>query len=380
MTGSPVPTTNVEDMGRRNGAIDRLRGLAILLVVVHHIGLRIPLKDGFLAGFVPRQFLNALIYNGYEAVFVFFVVSGFLIASHARSRWGALPQIDLRAFYARRFARIAPCLVLVVAVLSALHLLGAPDYVINRPGQSLGRAVVAALGVHLNWYEGVTGYLPGGWDVLWSLSIEEVFYFGFPIFCRLLRREWAIAITLIPVALSLPVSLAALEGNEIWQEKAYLPGIAAIATGVLAALAKSHFERLSQFWIRAVAVFGMGGLASILFFEDFLWKLVGNSTMLVLTFSTAMLVLVLAVKPSPPPRSTAAVRAWGRLTYEIYLAHMFVVLGAVALFRASGVDARYGVLVYLPALALAWALGAIVARTFSLPCERALRRRLLARA
>jgi hypothetical protein len=27
--------------------------------------------------------------------------------------------------------------------------------------------------LHLNWYEGHTGYLPGNWDGLWSLSIEE---------------------------------------------------------------------------------------------------------------------------------------------------------------------------------------------------------------
>ena len=48
MTGRPIPTSNLDMVGSRNGAIDRLRGLAILLVVLHHIALRIPLKDGFL--------------------------------------------------------------------------------------------------------------------------------------------------------------------------------------------------------------------------------------------------------------------------------------------------------------------------------------------
>ena len=56
---------------------------------------------------------------------VFFILSGFLITNHALLRWGALARIDARAFYARRFARIVPCLLALVVVLSALDLAGA---------------------------------------------------------------------------------------------------------------------------------------------------------------------------------------------------------------------------------------------------------------
>jgi peptidoglycan/LPS O-acetylase OafA/YrhL len=95
---------------RRNPGIDLLRGLSILLVIVHHVAHRIPLKRGVLATVVPVRLLNALSYNGYEAVFVFFVISGFLITTNALGRWGRLGDIDPRAFYARRAARILPCL------------------------------------------------------------------------------------------------------------------------------------------------------------------------------------------------------------------------------------------------------------------------------
>jgi peptidoglycan/LPS O-acetylase OafA/YrhL len=154
----------------RNPGIDLLRGLSILLVILNHLGIRIRLLKTVLAGVLPGQFLNDLTFNGSEAVFIFFVISGFLIASNSIQRWGSLGAIDARTFYARRAARILPCLIALVAILAALDLIHARDYVIFQPGQSLHGAVASAFGLYLNWYEAHTGYLPANWDVLWSLS------------------------------------------------------------------------------------------------------------------------------------------------------------------------------------------------------------------
>jgi peptidoglycan/LPS O-acetylase OafA/YrhL len=368
-------------IGSRNPGIDLLRGLSILLVVLHHIGLRIPLKHGILADYVPVFVLNALNYNGYESVFVFFVISGFLITGNALQRWGSLHRVDAAAFYARRFARIAPCLLALLVVLSVLHVSGVHDYVIQRQGQTLPRALLAALGLHLNWYEGHYGYLPGNWDVLWSLSIEEVFYLGFPLACLLVRRTWMLALMLAVLALSLPWTHAILADNEVWQEKAYLPGMAAIATGVLGALIARRW-RPGQAWVtRTWVEAGSLGIAAIYLIEPWLWPTLRDACLLLLTVSVMCVLIGLQWRQGAgawrPWRGFNWLRSFGRLSYEIYLSHMFVVTATVRLFHLSGADMKWGLLWYVPAVPLCWLLGDVVARVISQPSERWIRARLL---
>ena len=361
----------------RNRGIDLLRGICILLVILNHIGIRIPLAKTSLAALVPAQYLRDLNYNGYEAVFVFFVISGFLITRRAHEHWGDLRQLSIPDFYLRRAARILPCLLALLAVLSLLHLVGAPLYTITRPEQSLPRALLAAIGLHLNWYEGVTGYLPGSWDVLWSLSIEEVFYLGFPLLCLLCGgTRWFVAVLAV-LALSMPWTHAAAQGNEIWQEKAYLPGMGAIAVGILAALLARHVPPPPPRTARLLRLLGALGLAAIVFAGSAIWQLLHDGYLLVLTLSAASLVLGWHWQPRPAQPYRFGALNWiascGRLSYEIYLTHMFCVFAVVAIAAASGTDPRLGYLWYPLAVASSWLLGWIVARFFSEPCERWLR-------
>ena len=372
MTDTAIPAAP-----NRNHGIDLLRGLSILLVVLHHTGLRIPLKKTALGAFAPGWLLGGLNWNGYEAVFVFFVISGFLITGNALKRWGPLGSIQPRPFYARRFARIVPLLVALVAVLSLLHLLGVQDYRIHGEGQSLGGALAATFGLHLNWYEGMKGYLPGNWDVLWSLSIEEVFYLGFPLVCLLTRRKAVLVPGLLLLALSLPWTHAALKGNEIWQEKAYLPGMSAIAIGVLGAVAAEGWREPKGWQVRVLGWTGALGLGCVFFAGSSLWHLLRDGYLLLLCLSALALCLAASKRPIGPTRGLGWLRAWGRLSYEIYLTHMFVVFGVVRLFRASGGDLRIGYLWYLPVLAGCWVLGWATERLLSGPAERWLKEQML---
>lgn len=365
---------------RRNSGIDVLRGLSILLVVVHHLGIRAPLTQTLLARFLPAWFLDGLNFNGAEAVLVFFVISGFLITRRSQERWGPLGNISLRGFYLLRLSRIAPLLLLTVAVLSLFHLLGIPKFTINKPGQSLGGAIASALGLYLNRYEGLHGYLPGGWDVIWSLSIEEVFYLAFPLACLALGRTRVLVPALALLVLSLPFTRAALVagGNEIWLEKAYLPGMSAIAVGVLSALLVRRIQAPKRRIIWALSIAGWAGLGAILFAGSQVWNLIHESYGLVLAAAAASIIMATHWAErggAPPLRALNWLRSCGRLSYEIYLSHMFCVFGGLALFSWAGTDAAWRFLWYPPIVLACWLLGSALSRGFTLPIEHHLRQR-----
>jgi len=62
--------------------IDAWRGLSVLLVITHHVAIRLPLAQSSLGSWLPDRLIRAICWNGYDAVMIFFVVSGFLITTH----------------------------------------------------------------------------------------------------------------------------------------------------------------------------------------------------------------------------------------------------------------------------------------------------------
>jgi peptidoglycan/LPS O-acetylase OafA/YrhL len=362
-------------MLRRNPYIDLLRGLSILIVVVHHVSIRIPLKDTGLNTIFPDWIFRGL-NNGHAAVFIFFVISGYLITSNSIARWSRLGSINIRSFYSTRAARILPCLLILIATLSALHLAGVPNFVISEDTQSLAGAIFAALGLHLNWYEGQTGYLPASWDVLWSLSIEEVFYLAFPILCMAIRKELALSAFFLLFAILLPVFRYYGSGSEIWQEKAYLPAMAAIAAGVFTALIAHQFPKPRKEVQAGLQIFGLLGVFAVLCFSKWVRSYIGSSNLLLLTISTSCLLFCWR-HIDHQVRWTKTLQSFGRLSYEIYLTHMFAVWPVVYAFRATGKNLGWGFVWYIPALFFSWALGWIVAKYISIPADKKVRNWLM---
>jgi peptidoglycan/LPS O-acetylase OafA/YrhL len=362
----------------RLDGVDLLRSLAILFVLLNHVNMRLFLAHIPYTHGLPSQMMSSLIWNGQRGVQIFFAVSGFLITSTTLRRWSHVSLRSVREFYQLRFARIAPLLLLLLMMLSLLHGAGFHDYVVDQKTGGLGRALIAALTFHINVLEAARGYLPGNWDVLWSLSVEETFYLMFPLLIWSLGRgKTLVALLLVFVALGPFARTLWAHDNEVWQEYSYLGGMDAIALGCLTALLLARVE-LSRLTLRLVGGFGAALLALCVGFTHQMaaWGL--ETTGLDMSAVGVATCMIIAAAAQSRWRSSSILRpviALGRCSYEIYLTHMFVVFVAFGLFVAAGEPMGAVPILFAGVILIAGLLGALVARLYSEPLNRWLRRR-----
>jgi peptidoglycan/LPS O-acetylase OafA/YrhL len=361
--------------------VDVLRGLAAMLVVLHHVDIRFRINGYHVPPFLPESLRTVLLNTGYLSVVCFFVISGFLITRLSVRRWGSLEQVPPATFYGLRAARILPCLLLVLAVSSVLHLLDVGPFVIQPTRGTLGRALLAALGFHVNWYEATHGYLPGNWDVMWSLSVEETFYLLFPLACLTLRSPLALFAGMLPLILIGPFNRIWLDGLDPWDGFSYLSCMDGIAFGCLAGWL-SERKPLIRSHARTVMVLGVVAVLLIIVFRKTGSALgLGATGMKVTVLELGMALMLLAMGSGVGSiafaRGTSLLRAVGRCSYEVYLTHMFVVYGLFfpfrALFAREVPHAGIYPATYVLMLVLSVLLGYAVSRWFSEPANRALR-------
>ncbi|QSI32676.1 acyltransferase family protein [Variovorax sp. RKNM96] len=360
--------------------VDLLRGLLVVFVILLHANLRIPFGPPELAQALGPRLAGILFRSGYYAVIVFFVVSGYLITSASIRRWGDLSQVRPAAFYRLRAARILPSLLLLLVVLGVLHLAGSAWFALDTGKVPLWRAMVAVLGLHLNWLEAQVGYLPGPWGVLWSLSVEEAFYLFFPLLCVASGSERRLcALLLVPIVLG-PLARSVFSDNELWQDHSYLSGMDGIAFGCLAALLAHRVPRTPSAAVQRLVLWmglGLGVLVFCFRKEVFQWGLTRHGLQVSLLELGIALVLV-ATHWRPWPWAacpvTAPLRWFGRHSYEVYLTHMFVVIPGAWLYQQADVPPAWIPLWFVAVIAASGLLGDAVARWFSEPCNRALRR------
>jgi peptidoglycan/LPS O-acetylase OafA/YrhL len=319
------------------------------------------------------------VWRGQQGVQIFFAVSGFLIASTSIARWGSLSKVQPGGFYWIRFARIVPLLFTLLAVLSLLHGIQVKNFVISSEVGGLKAALVAALTLRVGWLEATKGYLPANWDILWSLSVEEMFYLGFPLACRLLGGgRWLIGLLSVFAVLGPFGRTVLTHGNPVWEEYSYLGGMDAIALGCLTAMLVNHqkFDR----WI--LRIFLVAGLAIMIFCLGFGAQVAtlglekAGLGMTLLAVGTCLVIIAAVQLQWRAPRVLSPFLAYGRRSYEIYLTHMFVVFACFDLFMKYGHPVIWVPVLFAVTIMLAGVLGELVGRFFSEPANRWLRRRI----
>ena len=160
---SPHANSAPQPSGFRSD-IQGLRALAVGIVLLYHLW--------------PTTFDG-----GFVGVDIFFVISGFLITSHLIKSppqyWG-----DVAKFWARRVRRLLPASLLVLFLVGIATFLVAPQSI----WADTGRQILSAGLYVVNWDFAVSSvdYLaadnaPSPVQHFWSLSVEEQFYFVWPM-------------------------------------------------------------------------------------------------------------------------------------------------------------------------------------------------------
>ncbi len=118
----------------------------------------------------------------------------------------------------------------------------------------------------MNWLEAKVGYLPGAWDVLWSLCVEELFYLGFPWLARWARPARLLSALLVGFVILGPFARVSFSQNPIWMDHSYLSCMGEIAIGCLAALLVRRY-RLGPTGSATLFIVGSALMCLVLYFR-----------------------------------------------------------------------------------------------------------------
>ncbi|KHS53859.1 acyltransferase family protein [Brevibacterium linens] len=348
---SPQRSSAPKPSGFRSD-IQGLRALAVGIVLLYHLW-----PDRFVGGFV--------------GVDVFFVISGFLITSHLikspPQRWG-----DVAKFWARRVRRLLPASLLVLFLVGITTFLVAPQSI----WADTGRQILSAGLYVVNWDFAISSvdYLaadnaPSPVQHFWSLSVEEQFYFVWPMIIglaflvgtKLGRSKKFVGFTVLGIFLASFVFSVWYTANEPAMAYFITPTrMWELATGGLVAVFVLYVRPERLPFSSVLGWIGLAGIVAATFLIRADMPFPGYIA-LVPVVSTALVILADSRGRASvlPLLSLRPVRFLGDISYSVYLWHWPLIVLVPYLSAKLGRSESLGVLdniaIILVSIIAAWA-------------------------
>jgi len=307
-------------------AIDGLRALAVIAVVLYHLGI----------AWIPGGFLG---------VDLFFVISGYVITRLILDSIESANGLDLKEFYAARVRRLFPGLVVLLIVTSVAIALFAPDairrFINDVPFVLSGTNNWHLVALHQDYFQAIGR--PPLLQHTWSLAVEFQFYLVWPIillfiwrrFGKRVVRRAALAIAtfsgtaLFLFSLQADNATAGRISHIYFGTDTHSLGLflgSALAVSWIPRNLTPNISQRAQDFIDGIGVFGFIGLLCIFLFID-----ETNATLYQLAFPLAGLfgcaTIISIVHPASrfsPILSNKSFIWIGQRSYGIYLWHWVV--------------------------------------------------------
>jgi len=347
--------------------LDVLRFVAFLAVFIHHA---LP-RDASLyiaSGFSPAvtQWVLTAKEAGAFGLDLFFALSSYLITELLLREHARRGTFSISSFYVRRALRIWP----LYFVFLALTVFVIPTLI---PAERFGPIYIVSFALFLgNWICATHGLPFSVANPLWSISVEEQFYIGWPLLLRFFGihrlKQLAFAMLLLALLMRIGLAVYGVEHPGVWCNT--IARLDPIALGaILAFTLNGRAPQISNALRVVMCVFAFAGwwLTARFFSQD------GPTSIATYALTGfASVLLLAAVLRSDARLLRFAPFSWlvylGRISYGLYVFHLFALalMTQVLVVPLIGITLNFELRIILSFL-LTVALATVSYRVLELP-------------